>query len=166
MNEVLVWALIIVTNANTINVSTGYPNEGLCKDAISLAKYGMTVMEKKSADEAEKVKQARMEQEFQEAHPPHPTTADDKCATVIGSDGAGVMVFGGDASGGGPSSVHLPCTINKKTGMTTYQRFSPDSYGGGGGTGGGGGYAMISPSYIYENNIKFAKCVAVNPEDK
>lgn len=163
--SILIWALIIVTNANAVNVSTGYTTEGLCKDAISIAKYGLTVMEKKSADEAYRVQQTRLKQEFEAAHPPHPTTDKDRatCAIVDNGDGsggsAGAMTVYGDVQ------IDYSCTINKNTGMTTYQWSTPGSFGGGGG-GTGGGYTVGSSNHDYENNIKFAKCVAVNPEDK
>jgi hypothetical protein len=140
--ENMIWALIIVTGAANVNVSTGYPNKAICEDAISIVKTGMTVIEKKSSDEADKVREARLDQEFLAANPPRPTIKQDegKCGKVNKS---GVTYFSGQYS----------CTIDEDTNTTSFNRnpwVTTTSIG------------IVDP----DRAIKYAKCVLVDSSKK
>lgn len=137
--ENLIWALIIVTGAANVNVSTGYPNKALCEDAISIAKTGRTWIEQKSYLEAEKIREDRLEQEFQDAHPSRPATEDDikKCTMFSGSLSGFRTRLGWDPI----------CFVDVETNITSFIR--PNT----------------APKIDDDpaSKIKFARCVMVTP---
>jgi len=142
--EGMIWALIIVTGTASVNVSTGYPNKALCEDAISIARTGMTVMEKKSADEADRVREARLDQEFAEAHPTRPPTKDDEKKCPHYNKNGGIAIMTGSVN----------CYIDDDDGMIHFTRHSF--------------FSVTSGSNYYDpaREIKYAKCVLVDPKDR
>jgi hypothetical protein len=141
--EGMIWALIIVTGTANVNISTGYPSKTLCEDAISIAKTGMTVMENKSAEEAEKIREARLDQEFAASHPSRPATADDNAKCSHGTKSS--ISFG---SGNDPT-----CMVDDDTKTVSFTRHS---------------YFTMGYGSIYDpvREIKYAKCVLVDPKDR
>lgn len=143
--EGMIWALIVVTGAANVNVSTGYPNKTLCEDAASIARTGKTVAEQKAADEAEMARRAKLDREYEEGHPPRqPTKDDEQQCTRYRADGSwagGVLYVGGN-----------DCYISEKDGLTHFSRQSFVTFSNGG--------------YDAAREIKYAKCVLVDPKDR
>ena len=76
--ENLVWALIVVSSTANVSFSTGYPTEGACKDALSIARTGRTVAEEEeAARRADKAREQRLA-EYQARNPPRPSTPQDE----------------------------------------------------------------------------------------
>ncbi len=138
----LVWALIVVSGAANVSFSSGYPSQALCEDAISIARTGMTVDEKKSSDEAAKVVEDRAEQEFQASHPSRIPTAEDKLNCGKISKTSWIMV-------GGQSN----CVIDTDKNLTIFSRRYLVT-------------TTMSAINDPSREIRYAKCVLVDPEDK
>jgi len=73
------WVLITVTTGGVIHQESGFTNEAICEDAVSIARYGQTVAEYKEAqrraDEARKLR----DEKWRAAHPPRePKTKEEK----------------------------------------------------------------------------------------
>lgn len=138
--ENLVWALIIVSGTANVSFSSGYPSKELCEDAVSIAKTGMTVAEKKAADDAQQARRTKAAQEYQEAHPPREPTAEDRKQCF--DNRAGLVLGWGSTSDS--------CSI-EKDGLTHFQAAE--------------GYFGTS-TYNQAAEIKYAKCVMVNSKEK
>lgn len=138
--ENMIWALIVVTGAGSVSFSSNYPNKAICEDAISMARTGMTVEERKASDA--RSKQARQEgiRKYQEAHPTRPTKAEDEKNCFDGRTGSG---FGFGSSGS--------YCIMERDGQT---RFYPMNV------------ATFNTTYNATSEVKYAKCVMVPKDEK
>jgi len=138
--ENLIWALIVVSGSANVSLSTGYPSKALCEDAISIARTGMTLAEKKAHDEAERDRRAKELKAYQDAHPARATKPSDKKECFDNTSGD---------RGYGSSAAFC---VMESDGMTRfYQNNSVWSY---------------SISTSPDREIKYAKCVMVDTKDK
>lgn len=138
--ENLIWALIVVSGTANVSLSSGYPSKALCEDAMSIARTGMTVEEKKASDDAERAGRARAAQVYQDAHPARATTPADK------------KTCHDNTSGGSAFGSSSDFCVMEKDGMTRFYPGAMSSW-------------SVGP-YLPEREIKYAKCVMIVPTDK
>ena len=71
-----VWVLITVTNAGAIHQESGFRNQALCEDAISIAKYGKTVAEHTEDQREAAAAWKQRKDEWRVKHPPREPKTD------------------------------------------------------------------------------------------
>jgi len=119
------WTLIVVTQMGVVSAST-YGTEQLCRDAESVARYGMTVAEKIDSDRAAKERYEKDVANWKATHPPRPPKTENEKAWVAsileqrkknnstlaldakGRSSSGTLAIGSVSTGGwvaGPSEV-------------------------------------------------------------
>lgn len=177
------WILISVTSGGAVHETSSFPSRALCEDALSIAKTGLTVTEKKAADDNTAREGRRLEEAWRSAHPPRPPRNELERQLVNRGCSGNLSGVAGGAGDGAPAIT--PGSKNECPAHTSVSFGCPDSafgssgfseegcirvkdgliYDEPGGNGSGGSAGLPGPvaPINHDGEIKYARCLPMAP---